>query len=303
MTRVSCCFITLDTNSTGNMEEIFNTSIPTDNTEHDSLRIIHPIHKQSDLLAPFCHALVLASASKGELEIIDVRKERERSEHVSIRKVFEQWHLLPPGSSREDVGKLGIRVKKIVKDGGMKKEISKRLRRRQHDILVIGIKAATGITRLFGQDLTDYLVQYFRQTTLYIPSGAKSFVDEKTGSVTLKKIVIPVADDPSPEPSFHLLQRLISVFPDQSPHVRGLHIGEIFPHISAASLEGISWEEECIREGAIVPSVIAMARKEDADLIVMSTNGRDTFQQKVIGSITEQVLAQAPCPVLAVAVD
>ncbi len=271
--------------------------------EQQSLTVIHPVHSQSELLVPFCHALSLVYKSKGELEVVDVRKERERVENISIRKVLEQWGALPPGSKREDVGDLGIRIKKIIKGGGSKKEIGRRLRRRQHDILVVGLKVATGISRLFGQNLTDYLIQYFRQTTLYIPSGTKPFVDEKTGSVTLKKIIIPVAEDPSPEHSFDMLQRLLAIFPEQSPQVQGIHIGEIFPYISAASLEGVAWEEVLLREGVVAQSITSIAQKENADCIIMSTNGRDTFRQKIIGSITEQVLRGTPCPVLAVAVD
>ncbi len=283
-------------------EPIHDLTNPNEETSF-ALTIIHPVHNQSELLVPFVHALCLAYASRGELEVIDVRTKRKREENVSIRKVLEQWQVLPAGAAREDVGKLGIRIKKIVKDGGLKKEIRKRLQRRPHDILVVGLKSATGIGRLFGQDLTDYLVQYFRQTTLYIPAGVKPFVNEQSGSVTLKNIIMPVAEDPSPERSFQMLQRLLEIFPEQSCSVHGMHIGEIFPYISAASLEGIEWKETLIRDTALVTPIIKKARKEEADLIIMSTNGRDTFSQKMIGSNTEKVLRGAPCPVLAVAVE
>ncbi len=279
------------------------SDIRTDNgyTVEQPLNIINPIHEQSELLPPFLHALSLVYASKGELEVIDVRKKSRKHENVSIRKALEQWGALPRGSKREDVGKLGIKVKKIIKEGGSKKEIGKRLRRHFHDICVIGLNRQKSIGGLFGQDLAEYLVQYFRQTTLYIPSGVKPFVNENTGSVSLKNIIMPVAEEPSPEPSFQMLQRMLQIFPDQSPQVHGVHVGEIFPYISAASLEGLSWKEVLIQEG-IHQSIISIARQEDADLIIMSTNGRDTLSQKIVGSITEQVLRDAPCPVLAVAV-
>lgn len=279
------------------------SDIRTDNgyTVEEPLNIINPIHEQSELLPPFLHALSLVYASKGELEVVDVRKKSRKHENVSIRKVLEQWGALPRGSKREDVGKLGIKVKKIIKEGGSKKEIGKRLRRHFHDICVIGLNRQKSIGGLFGQDLAEYLVQYFRQTTLYIPSGVKPFVNENTGSVSLENIIMPVAEDPSPEPSFQMLQRMLQIFPGQSPQVHGVHVGEIFPYISAASLEGVSWKEVLMQEG-IHQSIISIARQEDADLIIMSTNGRDTFSQKIVGSITEQVLRDAPCPVLAVAV-
>lgn len=270
-------------------------------TAGQQLNIIHLIHEQSELLSPFLHALSIVYASKGELEVVDVRKKSRKHESVSIRKALEQWGVLPRGSKREDVGKLGIKIKKIIKEGGSKKEIGKRLRRHSHDICVIGLNRQKSIGGLFGQDLAEYLVQYFRQTTLYIPSGVKPFVDGNSGSVSLKKIIMPVAEAPSPEPSFKILQQLLRIFPDQSPQVHGIHIGEIFPYISAASLEGLLWNEVLFPEG-IHQSIISTARQENADLIIMSTNGRDTLSQKIVGSITEQVLRDTPCPILAVAV-
>ena len=60
---------------------------------------------------------------------------------------------------------------------------------------------------------------------------------------------MPVAEEPSPELSFQMLQRIVQIFSDQSPQVHGVHVGEIFPYISAASLEGIAWKEVLLPEG------------------------------------------------------
>jgi hypothetical protein len=283
------------------MEDTSSKPFTGDENGTRPLAIIHPVHEQSELLLPFMCALSLVYAAKGELEIVDVRRKSGTYESVSIRKIFERWGILPRGSRREDVGKLDIRIKKIIKQGGSKKEVSKRMKRHFHDICVIGFNRHKGIGGLFGQDLAEYLFQYFRQTTLYIPSDAKSFVDEHSGRVTLKKILMPVSEEPSPEPSFQLLQRILQIFGGQSPQVCGLHIGEIFPYISAPSLEGLSWKEMLVQD-EVHKAIISTAQQEDADLIVMSTNGRDTFSQKIVGSITEQVLRDAPCPVFAVAV-
>jgi nucleotide-binding universal stress UspA family protein len=51
--------------------------------------------------------------------------------------------------------------------------------------------------------------------------------------------------------------------------------------------------------GAIVDS----AENEDVDLIVMTTHGYSGLTRWVLGSVTERVLRQAPCPVLAVRDD
>ena len=53
-----------------------------------------------------------------------------------------------------------------------------------------------------------------------------------------------------------------------------------------------------ICEGRPAESVLAFARSLPADLIVMGTNGRSGFERFVLGSVTEKVLRNAPCPVL-----
>ena len=53
-------------------------------------------------------------------------------------------------------------------------------------------------------------------------------------------------------------------------------------------------------EGRVVAELLARARSWPADLIVMGTHGRGGFERWVLGSVTEKVLRQAPCPVLTV---
>jgi nucleotide-binding universal stress UspA family protein len=50
--------------------------------------------------------------------------------------------------------------------------------------------------------------------------------------------------------------------------------------------------------GNVVDEIIEAARREQADLIVMGTNGRTGLSRLVVGSVTEKVVRQAPVPVL-----
>jgi nucleotide-binding universal stress UspA family protein len=53
-------------------------------------------------------------------------------------------------------------------------------------------------------------------------------------------------------------------------------------------------------EGDIASAIVDTAAAEQVDLIVMSTHGHSSLTRWVLGSITERVLRNAPCPVLAV---
>jgi nucleotide-binding universal stress UspA family protein len=55
-----------------------------------------------------------------------------------------------------------------------------------------------------------------------------------------------------------------------------------------------------IREGPAAAEIVEEARKDGAGLIVMGTHGRGGFERLMLGSVTEKVLRQAPCPVFTV---
>jgi nucleotide-binding universal stress UspA family protein len=267
-----------------------------------SLRIIHPVHEHSsdDLLA-FKHALAIAHAACGEIEIIDVRDSHDVYESFSVRGVLEKWGILPPNSERQDVGKLGLKVTKIVRKGEMKKFVSHRMEKHPHDMLVIGTHERHGLGALFGQDLAEYLADAFRQTTLYVPAKTRPFINPETGVPSLKKVLIPIAVDPSPELSFSFLHMLLGIFHLDSVQVMGLHCGEAFPEPSTDLITGLYWKE-ILTNGAVVTAITEAAHSNSVDLIIMTTQGRNSLPKKIMGTITEHVLNTSPCPVLSIPV-
>ncbi len=52
--------------------------------------------------------------------------------------------------------------------------------------------------------------------------------------------------------------------------------------------------------GVPAKNITAVAEREGADLIVMSTHGRTGLDHMILGSVAEKVVARAPCPVLVV---
>lgn len=55
-----------------------------------------------------------------------------------------------------------------------------------------------------------------------------------------------------------------------------------------------------IRQGVEFREIIAAAREDGVDLIVMGTHGRTGLAHALIGSVAEKVVRKAPCPVLTV---
>ena len=48
------------------------------------------------------------------------------------------------------------------------------------------------------------------------------------------------------------------------------------------------------------PSIVSAAEAESADLVVVGTHGRGTIGRLLLGSVSDHVVRNAPCPVLVV---
>jgi nucleotide-binding universal stress UspA family protein len=55
-----------------------------------------------------------------------------------------------------------------------------------------------------------------------------------------------------------------------------------------------------VREGQPVQEIVAAAKSSGADLIILSTHGRTGLNHVFMGSVAENVVRHAPCPVLIV---
>ena len=55
---------------------------------------------------------------------------------------------------------------------------------------------------------------------------------------------------------------------------------------------------QVVEFGGAVDNIIEKAEAEQVDRIVMSTHGRTGIDHLLIGSVSEKVIARAPCPVL-----
>jgi nucleotide-binding universal stress UspA family protein len=58
--------------------------------------------------------------------------------------------------------------------------------------------------------------------------------------------------------------------------------------------------KHCLVAGGSAEEIISLAQDEGCDLIVMGTHGRTGLCRLLMGSVAEEVLRKAPCPVLTV---
>ena len=81
--------------------------------------------------------------------------------------------------------------------------------------------------------------------------------------------------------------------PDPRPELQEA-ISQIAHDEAAISVERV------LRVGPPAETIVACARNHHCDLIVMGTHGRSGWSHLLLGSIAQQVIRTAPCPVMIV---
>ena len=81
------------------------------------------------------------------------------------------------------------------------------------------------------------------------------------------------------------------------PGVRSVVAQDLTELFRPAGTAGVR-VEVCLKAGDPVAEILKAAHEVPADLIVMGTHGRSGVKRWVLGSVADQVLRDAPCPVL-----
>lgn len=269
--------------------------------------IFHPSDFSEGSETAFVHALKLALASKSLLSVLHVNSDPSADwfEFPGVRETLQRWKLIPEGSPKNAVTKLGIDVRKIV---AINKDPVKAclayLEINNADLIVLAVQQREGIMRWIGKSVGEPIARGAKQMTLFIPNGVNGFVSREDGSVTLRNILIPIADKPDPQPAVEAVIRLIENLELPPGTVTLLRVS---PQAASASVNlpsDSSWKwSELELEGEPAQVILQTAEELNADLIVMTTDGPDGFLDGLRGTTSERVLSKAKCPVGNLPVD
>lgn len=272
-------------------------------------RIFHPSDFSEASHTAFAHALVAALTAKATLTILHVSGRRDDSwtDFPGVRETLERWGLLPKNSERSDVSKLGINVQKVqLVHNDPVESVTAYLAERGTDLIVLATDQSKSGVQWLNRSVATNVARKSREMTLFIPKGVEGFVSLKDGSISLKNILIPVAPVPSAQPAVHAVARLVSRLHCDSGLFTLLRVGEegamsevTWPEVTCPEVAGWSWNR-MTRSGDVIEAVNQAAGETAADLIVMTTDGRNGFLDALRGSHSERVLRESRCPVLAI---
>ncbi|HEX7229742.1 MAG TPA: universal stress protein [Candidatus Binatia bacterium] len=262
--------------------------------------IFHPsdFSKPSELA--FAHALAIALFRKTELVIMHAGGDRvgNWAQFPPVRKTLERWEILPPGSPRSAVyKKLSISVTKVSAKGNPVEASIRQIEKQKPDLVVLATRGRHGLPLWLKPSISQAIARRTSAMTLFVPNGCRGIVSME-GEIHLRRILLPIDNHPDPHEAIVRAVRAAEAFGDDGVEIVVLHVnGEKIPPYTRPETQSCSWKE-VRREGDVAEIVLDLAN--NTDLIVMTTEGRHGIVDAMRGSVTEQVVRGASCPVLAV---
>ena len=271
--------------------------------------IFHPSDFSAASEVAFGHALKIAIQARAKLDIMHVETHLSPEkpywqDFPAVRATLSRWGILPEGIGRDEVAKAGLRIRKALKSGADPvKTMLRHFRRLPPDLIVLATHQREGIERWLHRAVAEPLARRSGAMTLFVPSETRGFVSVKNGSVTLKKILIPVDHDPDPQTALSKALLLARGLDCIVGEIRLVHIGPrgTAPVIDTPYRTGWSYDT-VVRKGDVVDEIVKAEHEWRPDLMVLATQGHLDFLDALRGSTTERVLRSVNCPVLAVPV-
>jgi nucleotide-binding universal stress UspA family protein len=192
-------------------------------------------------------------------------------------------------------------VKKVkLRGGDPLKAILAYLRDHTTDLIVLATEGREGLPRWLRPSVAERLARRSRTLTLFVPNQGRGIVSLADGSSSLRRMLIPVDHRPSPQAALVYAGRAAARLGEPPVEAIVLHVGERdMPALELPEAEGCTWKR-VLRSGEPIDEILRAVESEQVDLIVMATAGHDGILDALRGSVTEQVLRRAGCPLLAV---
>ncbi len=269
--------------------------------------VFHPTDFSKTSENAFAHALAIACLRRAEFTILHAGgKKLTRKEWMdfpAVRTTLERWGVLEEGSPRSAVFEtLGVDVKKVdAIESNPLTACLDYLEQNPTDLIVLAADGRKGLPRWIRSSVAERLARRTKTMTLFVSSASRGFVSLEDGELSLRRILIPVDHHPSPQAAIQFATWAARILGDDTVEITIIHVGDSAEMPDLDLPEDTSWSwNKLHRRGEVVAEIITAAREISPDLIAMVRRGQEGILDALRASTTEQVLRQAPCPVLAV---
>jgi nucleotide-binding universal stress UspA family protein len=268
-------------------------------------QVLHPTDFSESDASAFAHALRIALAGQEQLALLHVRKADEDfswEDFPHVRATILRWlHQLPPEKQQElQLGKM--EVAKYTQPGDDPvKCVADYLRDHPSDLMVLATNQYEGIDRLLHKPTATPMARYAGLKTLFVPRIGEGFVSVEDGTVSLKQVLVPVDFTPDPQVALDAAVSLLHLLKVTDAEITIIHMSDKEQGPPLILPTDAGWKvNRFLVDGAVVDTILEVAKEKRPNLIVMATDGRNGFLDALRGTSTERVVREARCPVLAV---
>lgn len=164
----------------------------------------------------------------------------------------------------------------------------------QPDFVVVGTHARHGVPALVHGSVGQAIARNLDVPVLVVPNAIRGFVDARTGTIDLSRIVIPAGNRDEAERGLAAARALVALSRARDAELEIVHVGD---DDLAFATPGVTVTR---MHGKVEDAICELARARRACVIVMTTDGHDGIGDVLLGSHTERVMRDAGCPVLSV---
>jgi nucleotide-binding universal stress UspA family protein len=253
-------------------------------------------------------AINLAKRFNSELYILSVIETNPEFTALApgiLEKIEEKTRNLL-NEIRQRAEKEGIRSEIVIRESDMPhKLIIDEAQKRRCEIIIMGRRGRTGITRLLMGSVTARTVGHSPVNVLIVPRAAriefKNIViatDASRFSEAAQKEAIQLAHDTGAN-----LYAIAVTRPDATLERIKESEDALMRINSDSQKEGIKVETELVKNRPherICEAILEYAKRHHADLIVLGSHGRTGLTRLLMGSVAERVIGHAECAVLVV---
>lgn len=212
--------------------------------------------------------------------------------------------------AKEIAKREGALIKTVLEEGDVYARIVDLAEEQNCPVIVVGRRGKSSLERALVGSVTARVIGHSQRDVLVLPSGTKigwrnillatdgskysllatekaiDFAKSYGGSLSAVSVVDVPAELYGEAPD--LVEDLVKKAQEYVAAVR-----------AKAQEEGVA-VETFVGEGESSRTVLKVAAENKADMIVMGSHGRTGLRRLLMGSVTEKVIGNAPCPVLVV---
>ena len=288
-------------------------------------RILVPVDFSDHSREALRAALALAQQFGSRLAVVHVTRRNRPDSHVVAEQMGITFDTRRLGRAKlqefmEGEGIGGIQPTRLVADGVPFDEIVGAAKAWRADLIVIATHGYTGLKHVLLGSTTERVVGHAPCPVLVVRSRAQRGKKAAFSPGRVRSILAPVDFSASSRGAVQYALALAQQYEAQlcllhviKPYQADLLVDttesqrdvRVAAHQSLAKLADATkkaWPHTGreLRRGHPVDTITALAKRTNADLIVMGTHGRSGVTRAILGSVAERVVRHAPCSVLVV---